>query len=318
MFFYKKRYLNLIEENNELKDRIKLLEDEIQQKREFQEEYIKSFVQELKLTMDQHELVNSQHHVMGELVGKIMERFDIINDLSQRSFENSAVLSVKGDELIESANVMVMKTVEGQNSVSMVEELIIQLGKQQDATYQKMSQLNERSKEIEMIVKVIKEIADQTNLLALNASIEAARAGESGKGFAVVANEVRKLAESTAASTNTISKLTENVQKDVRGTLQSTAASSEMVKNGMNLSADTLQKMTYITNVINKVQTEVHVVMGKIEEQKQFSHNAMSEISNTKTIFDDVNEMILEHINDASVVDSKLENALDIVRTLEN
>ncbi|MBP2243244.1 methyl-accepting chemotaxis protein [Cytobacillus eiseniae] len=316
MFKTKKETSLLQEENSQLKSRLKTLFEKAQQNEDHLNHFIESFNSEINIAIEQHEMVNGQHNVLADLVGKIMERFDKVNDISQKSYDKSIGLHEKGQNLIESTVDMVKISGEGRDSVSKVEGLIAKLGEQLHETSVKMNQLNDRSKEIEMIVKVIKEIADQTNLLALNASIEAARAGEHGKGFAVVAEEVRKLAENTAESTHNISVLTQNIQKDIDGSLQSTKMSTGLIEEGIKLSTNTTSTIDYILDVINNVQSEVKDVISTIEEQRDYSNDVMNEIKETRSTFDEANNMIIKHINDASVVDEKLESGIKQIAEL--
>jgi methyl-accepting chemotaxis protein len=78
---------------------------------------------------------------------------------------------------------------------------------------------------------VIRELADQTNLLALNAAIEAARAGEQGKGFAVVAEEIRRLAEQSARSS-------ENAAQLISGFASQMQKASRQMDRGRDVVAD--------------------------------------------------------------------------------
>jgi methyl-accepting chemotaxis protein len=92
-----------------------------------------------------------------------------------------------------------------------------------DDVVREMAALREATAVVDDFVAVISEIASQTHLLALNASIEAARAGAAGRGFAVVAQEVRTLAEQSAAAAD---EITENVRR-IRTRVTSAAAASE-------------------------------------------------------------------------------------------
>ena len=94
----------------------------------------------------------------------------------------------------------------------------------------------------------IASIANQTNLLAMNAAIEASHAGEAGKGFAVVAAEIRKLAETSAKQSDSISHLLQSITEAIEGIVDSSNKSS---KNFASVG----DKIKHLQQLIEEVQS---------------------------------------------------------------
>ena len=87
--------------------------------------------------------------------------------------------------------------------------------------------LGNRSREIYRILDLITEIAQETHILALNAAIEASSAGEYGERFSVVADEVRRLAERSRESVDSVRTHLDEFAGSIRGVVVATEEGSK-------------------------------------------------------------------------------------------
>ncbi len=135
-----------------------------------------------------------------------------------------------------------------------------------------MEQINEKSHEINNIIKAIDDIAFQTNILSLNAAVEAARAGVSGKGFAVVAEEVRSLASRSAKSAS-----------DTAILIEETLAA---VEQGNKVAQATSASITNIFEGASKLNTLVDDIAGATESQAISAEQIKSGVQQIASVVD--------------------------------
>ncbi len=147
---------------------------------------------------------------------------------------------------------------------------------------QKVQEMGRRSDQIGAIVETIDDIASQTNLLALNAAIEAARAGEHGKGFAVVADEVRKLAEKSAAATKEIAGLIKGIQQTVAEAVVAMTEGAREVETGTGRANEAGRALGDILSASEMVNRQVEEIAAAAQQMGAASNelvNAMDRVS---------------------------------------
>lgn len=155
--------------------------------------------------------------------------------------------------------------------------------------------LVERASSIDQMIEVIEKITAQTNLLALNASIEAARAGEHGKGFAVVANEVRKLAEQTVQSTQTITSIVQNIHLDSSYAVQMMEGVLVATEKGVAVTGQTASSFDQILEKVHTIKPYMMEVSATVQEIANHT-KIVSEDAVMLTALSDTNTMSTNHV----------------------
>lgn len=129
--------------------------------------------------------------------------------------------------------------------------------------------LQKQTENIGRFLNVIDEVAEQTNLLALNAAIIAAQAGEHGKGFSVVANEIKELADRTAASTHEIHEIIKALQSEGKMAVEAIDVGNTRVEEGVALSKSAHEALGKIVESISHSTQRITFVANTMEEQSK-------------------------------------------------
>ncbi|WP_315116265.1 methyl-accepting chemotaxis protein [uncultured Clostridium sp.] len=235
---------------------------------------------------------------IGEMVDSANNQTNSINDINN----NSEELTLSIHEVTKFAERISTKTEsaihavdEGVNSIKTSYNYMMESLKNNKTIEDNMNMVIQRTADIEKIIDIVKGIADQTNLLALNAAIEAARAGEAGKGFAVVAQEVRKLAEDTKESVNSIQNNIGELKNDIEilvDDINSTSSNASFEEDLLNNSINTIEN-------IKKVVEEINVEMNQISANREEQLTATEELNEHINLISKEASELLEQFNRA-------------------
>lgn len=179
-----------------------------------------------KSVMDTSELVaqiSSNITTLNQMIDSQVEAITQASAGIEQMIGNIQSISISVDKMAGEFNELNAATVEGIEKNRIVNELL--------------NSVLAQSKSLQDTNMVIANISSQTNLLSMNAMIESAHAGEAGKGFAVVAEEIRKLADTSATQSKSISENLKLIAENIRKVVESadlSKASFEVVSDKSN------------------------------------------------------------------------------------
>jgi len=165
--------------------------------------------------------------------------------------------------------------------------------------------LGTRSKEIYRVLDLITDIAQETHILSLNAAIEAAAAGDHGRRFSVVAEEVRRLAQRSQESVDSVRNLLDEFTGSIRATVvateegskeaarvleraQAAASAIDELRSASGDTARVAREISLATQQQNAASDQVVLTLKEVSQVVQRMADSLKQFSSTA---DQLNEL---------------------------
>ncbi|MFC3912370.1 methyl-accepting chemotaxis protein [Pseudaeromonas sharmana] len=258
-----------------------------------------------KMCVNLRMLVTDVHHCVDQLssatneisalatqsAGNMHSQKDELNMLATAMNEMQATVQEIARNTNDTAKASEDASTRADHGASMVNNTINSVDKvasELEQTANVVHKLDADSRNISVVLEVIRGIADQTNLLALNAAIEAARAGEQGRGFAVVADEVRTLAKRTQDSTAEINRIISELQLRSTQAGESMQKSQQMMNSTIDIARQAGASISEISGSASSISHMMTQVATATEQQGSVSDELNSNIVRISQASDEV------------------------------
>ncbi|MBU7582335.1 MAG: methyl-accepting chemotaxis protein [Nostoc sp. TH1S01] len=261
--------------------------------------------------------INSNETAIRQLADEALVQAEEINralDAVDNMTNSMQAVANSAEQAATVANNAAQNASKSEEAMYLTVQNILFLRETVGETAQKVKRLGESSQQISRVVSLINQIAMQTNLLAINAGIEAARAGEEGQGFAVVAEEVGELAARSAAATQEIEQIVENIQRETSAVVQAIEIGTTQVGEGARVVEEAKQNLGQIFDVSRQIDSLVQSISSATASQVQTSQTVsllMKEIAAISQRTRDSSSSVCQSLKQTVDISHKLQETVE-------
>ena len=221
--------------------------------------------------------MNAQQHELNQLATAMNQMQATVQEVSRNTSDAASSAGTASQRAEHGSSTV-------QESILQIEQVASAI----ESTASVINQLGDDSRNIGVVLDVIRGIAEQTNLLALNAAIEAARAGEQGRGFAVVADEVRTLAKRTQDSTTQINSIIAELQQRAEQAGVTMQQSQSMMSSTVETARDAGSAIAEISGAVGSISHMNIQIATATEEQGAVSEELNRNVVNISNASEEV------------------------------